>query len=232
MSNRSNTASVARLDARRALTSQIRDFVRVIPAFSCDWKSIDWSAIYGGGGADPGLERLSALTIDAPARVGELRALWNESVATSAFAWRLAPELGADADTSAIAGLLHRLGDVLTLRAIGRLEHESGMRLDAAGKADLCADYSIEALDRAVRAWEVPARAATMAAAWRRLRDFPEAAADAAVVHLARFMAIERVSPRFCTPGIVEAAAAEMNLSAEQIGRLRDGVKIDRLLLS
>lgn len=232
MSNRSHTASVARLDARRALTVQIRELVRVIPAFSCDWTSVDWSAVYGGGATDPRLERLSALMVDAPARVAELRALWNESLATSAFAWRLAPQLGADADTSAIAGLLHRLGDVLTLRAIGRLEHESGLRLDAAGKADLCADHSTEALDRAVRAWEVPARAATMAAAWRRLRDFPEAAADAAVVHLARFMAIERVSPRFCTPGIVEAAAEEMNVPPDVIGRMRDGVNIEGLLLS
>ena len=71
-----------------------------------------------------------------------------------------------------------------------------------------------------------------MASAWRRLRDFPTAAADAAVVHLARFMAIELVSPRFCAPGIVESAAEELNVSPAVIGRMRDEVKIEKLLVA
>ena len=196
MSNRSNTAPSVALDARRALTSQLRSFVRDIPSAPCAWEEVDWNAAFAGAQGDPRLAKLSGLLCDAPARVADLRALWNESVATSAFAWRLAPHLGADQQTSAIAGLLHRLGDMLTIRAIGTLEHVAGVRLDAASKADLCAEHSNELLERAVRDWGVPARAAAMAAAWRRLRDFPTAAADAAVVHLARFMAIELVSPR------------------------------------
>ena len=44
-------------------------------------------------------------------------------------------------------------------------------------------------LERAVRAWGVPARAAATAAEWRRLREFPGAAADAAAVYLSRLFA-------------------------------------------
>jgi hypothetical protein len=231
MSNRSNTAPIVALDARRSLTAQLRSLVRDVPPSPCAWAEIDWNAAFAGSAGDPRLSQLSALLCDAPARVAELRALWNESVATSAFAWRLAPHLGADQETSALAGLLHRLGDALTIRAIATLEHATGVRLDAASKADLCAEHTNGLLEQAVRAWGVPPRAAAMAAAWRRLRDFPGAAADAAVVPLARFMAIERVSPRFCAPGIVESAAEELDVSPAVIGRVRDETRLERFLL-
>src|SRR5262245_37957138 len=156
MSNRSNTAPIPALDARRALASQLRAAAREIPPSPCAWSTIDWNAAFAEAKPDLGLARLSALMCEAPARCAELRALWNESVATSAFAWRLAPHLGADPETSAIAGLLHRLGDALTVHAIGTLEHEAAIRLDAASKADLCAEHSNDLLEQVVRAWGVP----------------------------------------------------------------------------
>ncbi len=81
---------------------------------------------------------------------------------------------------------------MLTIRAIAEIEHDSHVRLDSASKSDtVCRTWRSMLLDRVVRAWGVPARAAATAAEWRRLREFPAAAADAATVYLARLFAIE-----------------------------------------
>ena len=76
-------------------------------------------------------------------------------------------------------------------------------------------------LDRVVRAWGVPARAAATAAEWRRLREFPAVAADAATVYLARLFALELIAPQFCAPGIVEHAAEELGLDARVLSEIR-----------
>src|SRR6202008_4947979 len=111
-----------------------------------------------------------------------------------------------------IAGLLHRLGDMLTIRALAAIEHAAHLRLDLIGKGDLGARRGVGLLDRTRRAWEVPARAAATAAEWRRLREFPDAAADATAVYLGRLLAIELISPQFCAPGLVAGAAGEAGL--------------------
>jgi HD-like signal output (HDOD) protein len=173
--------------------------------------------------------RLTALTkllCTAPARGPELRALWNECVVTAAFSLRLAPLLRADAEISAVAALLHRLGDLLTLRTIGTLEHAMRVRLDATSRADLCAEHGGQLLDRTVRAWGIAPRAASTAAEWRRLREFPAAAAEATVVYLARLFAIERLSPQFCALGMIEHACEEAGIDADAMEQLRDDTSI------
>ena len=98
------------------------------------------------------------------------------------------------------------------------------LRLDAASKADLCAEYGGELLDRTVRAWGVPARAAATAAEWRRLREFPSAAAEATAVYLARLFAIECLSPQFCAPGVIEHACDEAGIEAAALESLRGDI--------
>src|SRR5262245_15576418 len=193
MLNRMSLRPPENLDARRTITGELREKLREVPAAPFDWRTFDVDAVLGEPGA-PGDSRLAALSqvlCTAPTRSQELRVLWKECVVTGAYAWRLAPGLGADRQVSAVAGLLHRLGDILTIRAIAEAEHSVRMRLDAPNKAELCTELGGQQLDRAVRAWGVPARAAATAAEWRRLREFPTAAADAAAVYLARLFAIE-----------------------------------------
>ncbi|HET9472548.1 MAG TPA: hypothetical protein VFO82_01565, partial [Steroidobacteraceae bacterium] len=120
--------------------------------------------------------------------------------------------------------------DMLTIRAIGEIEHASHVRLDAASKADLCAAHGGEVLERTLRAWNIPARAAATAAEWRRLREFPGAAADAAAVYLARLLAIELIAPQFCAPGVVECAIEEMGLASVSLAGLRSDASIARLV--
>jgi len=223
MSNRTNSAVSHALDAHRAITAELHQRLKELPPSPFDWDSFDPSAALriGDGSIDLRLVTLSRILCTAPARSAELRTLWNECLVTAAYTQRVAPHLGADSRSSAIAGLLHRLGDMLTIRAIAEIEHASRVRLDPASKAALCVEHGGEVLDRVVRAWGVPPRAAATAAEWRRLREFPGAAADAATVYLARLFALELIAPQFCAPGIVEHAAEELGLDARVLSVIR-----------
>jgi hypothetical protein len=234
MSNRSNTAPSAALDARRVIAAELRERIREVPPAPFDWATFDPAAALGAQGASPDLRlaSLQRLLCTSPARSAELRGLWNESVVTAAFAWRLAPDFGGDPGTSASAGLLHRLGDILTIRAIAAIEHAAKVRLDAVGKADLCSELGVCLLDRTLRAWGVPVRAAATAAEWRRLRDFPDAAADATAVYVGRLLALELISPQFCAPGAVDSATGEAGLPTGRLSELRSDATIARLLVS
>jgi hypothetical protein len=232
MLNRPNALTNESLDARRTVGAELRDRLLELPPTPFDWGAFDAVQVLGNSGVSPDL-RLAAMTrllCTAPARSAELRALWNESVLTGAYAMRIAPHLGGDAQVSGIAGLLHRLGDILTLRAIAVIEHRTRLRLDAASKADLCAEHGGGQLERAVRAWGVPPRAAATAAEWRRLREFPDAAADATAVYLARLFAIEASAPQFCAPGSIEHAAEELGLASDILSSLRRDATIAALL--
>jgi len=228
MLNRPESSSSDALDIRRTIGAQLRESLQELPPTPFDWSTFDpTSALRSGGpvigdASDLRLAALMKLLCTAPARAPELRALWNESVVTAEYSLRLAPMLNADPGTCATAALLHRLGDLLTLRVIGTLEHAMRVRLDAASRADLCAEHGGDLLDRAVRDWGVPPRAAATAAEWRRLREFPSAAAEATAVYLARLFAIERLSPQFCAPGMIEHACEEAGIGAAAVERLRD----------
>jgi len=234
MLNRPNALTNESLDARRAVGAQLRERLRELPPTPFDWAAFDPVQALSNNGVSPDL-RLATMTrllCTAPARSAELRALWSESVVTGAYALRIAPHLGGDGPMSGIAGLLHRLGDILTIRAIAHIEHASRVRLDAASKADLCAEHGGEQLERVVRAWNVPSRAAATAAEWRRLGEFPAAAADATAVYLARLFAIEHASPQFCAPGAIEHAVEELGLDTNILSTLRSDATIAALLTS
>lgn len=232
MLNHQIPASSEAFDARRAIVSGLRERLRDIPASPIDWPTFDPAHALRAGTGDLRLANLARLLCSAPARTTELRALWKESLITAAFGLALAPRLGADAAITATAGLLHRLGDMLTLRAIAHSEHASLLRLDSASKADLCAVHGTEQAERVLRAWGVPARAAATAVEWRRLREFPAAAANAAAVYLARLFAIEMISPGFCAPGMIDRAVEEVGLDPASLSTLRADATIAGLLVS
>jgi hypothetical protein len=231
MLNRLHPASGAAFDARRVILAEMRARLREIPASPFDWQAFDPVAVLVPT-TDLRLANMGRLMCSAPARTAELRALWKESVITAGFALELGPRLGGEAGASAVAGLLHRLGDMRVLRAISESEHANHLRLDPASKAELCATHGTEQLERVVRAWVVPARAAATAAEWRRLREFPAAAADAAAVYLARLLAIELISPGFCAPGMVERAADEVGLDPASLSALRADATMAAVLTS
>ena len=67
---------------------------------------------------------------------------------------------------------------------------------------------------------------------WRRLREFPSAAADATAVYLARLFAIELLMPQFCAPGVLEHAAEEAGIDPAVLSRVRDDATIRQLVAS
>jgi hypothetical protein len=231
MLNRLNPAANETLDARHAVSHDVRELLRELPSSPFDWSAFDPEAalLRGGESSDLRLTTLARTLCVAPARSAELRALWKECVVTAAYALRLAPHFGGDATASAIAGLLHRLGDMLTIRAIATVEHDQHLRLDGASKADLCVLHGSEQLELVMRAWGVPARAAATAVEWRRLREFPGAAAEATTVYLARLLAIETISPQFCAPGLVDSAAEEVGLDPRKLEAIREDEGIRRI---
>jgi hypothetical protein len=227
------TAASEALDLRREIRTGIHDELRVLPETPFAWADFDAGQAFAAGAApDPRLVQLSRIVCNAPARTAELRSMWNECVITAAFAWRLAPHLGSDADSCAIAGLLHRMGDLLTLRALGAVEYATRLRIDAAGKAELSVELGEQQLERVVRAWRIPPRAASTAAEWRRLRDFPAAAADATTVYLSRLLALELISPQFCAPGVLDHAVEEARVNPAVLSRVRADRSVPMLLVS
>src|SRR4051812_45403738 len=104
MSNRSGTAPSAALDARRVIAVELRERVRDVLPAPFDWAGFDAGALRGAGAAlDARLAAMQRLLCASPARSAELRGLWNESVITAAYASRIAPDLGSEADTAATA---------------------------------------------------------------------------------------------------------------------------------
>ena len=88
MSNRPNPSHNDALDARRAITAEIRERLRELPPSPFDWSTFDpATALQGNSGAiDLRLVTLGQLLCTAPARSAELRAMWKECVITAAFA--------------------------------------------------------------------------------------------------------------------------------------------------
>ena len=237
MLNRTQSSGSDAFDIRRAIASQLRDALHELPHTPFDWSTFDPATALRSTGPEDGntpdlrLAALTKLLCTAPARGPELRALWNECVVTAAFSLRLAPMLKADPGTCAVAALLHRLGDLLTLRAIGTLEYAMRVRLDAASRADLCAAHGGELLDRTVRVWGVAPLAAASAAEWRRLHVFPSVTAEATVIYLARLFAIERLSPQFCALGLIEHACEEAGIDVAEMEQLRADAGIAPVLV-
>jgi hypothetical protein len=219
---------VGTIATRRSMDAELRAALETLPPSPWDWSDFDPATVFAAVPANPGLElqRFAQSLCAAPARSAELQSIWSESLMTGSWALKLAPHLGADPRASAIAGLLHRLGDLLTIRALAHAEQVLNVSVDAAVRQDLCSEHGSEQLERAVRAWGVPPRAAAMAALWRRLREFPSAAAEATAVYLARLFAIESLQPQFAAPGLADSAALEAGISPAGLSALRGDANI------
>ena len=80
MSNRLNPSFNDALEARRAISAEVRERLRLPPPTPFDWSGFDpATALQGNSGAtDLRLVALGQLLCTAPARSAELRAMWKE----------------------------------------------------------------------------------------------------------------------------------------------------------
>jgi len=150
------------------------------------------------------LRRLESDLFSGSDGVVGLHRIWRESVATACIARLLSWRLGMDAGLLVAAGLLHRLGDVWPSRQLAA-------------------------------SWSLAPAVTLVLEHWRHSLDGmepgPVGMTPARAVHLAHLFAVEQLYGEYCTPGLLEAAARELGVSAKVIEAVRaEAAGIDPLL--
>lgn len=206
------------LQARRAVAECFTRRLRELPAAPLDFAALDsWAPLPGGAE----LRALHRTAFTAAGRHKQLDAIWRESLATAFCASRVARQLGAQVSISAAAGLLHRVGDALTLSAVIHSEADAGVVLDAPSRATLVSQHAGEMAERVLRWWCIPASVAATALGWRRFGEFPAGSKNCAAVYLAHLLAMAWLEPGLCAPGIVESVAGELGLDVAAVADCR-----------
>ncbi|HPF27411.1 MAG TPA: HDOD domain-containing protein [Steroidobacteraceae bacterium] len=206
------------LQARRAVAECFTRRLRDLPAAPLNFAALEsWAPLPGGAE----LRALHRTAFDGAGRQKQLDVIWRDSLATAFCASRVARQLGAQVSVSAAAGLLHRIGDALTLSAVIRSETDAGVVLDAPSRATLVNQHAGETAERVLRWWCIPASVAATALGWRRFGEFPAGPKNCAAVYLAHLLTIEWLEPRLCAPGIVESVAGELGLDAAAVAACR-----------
>jgi HD-like signal output (HDOD) protein len=178
------------------------------------------------------LQRFRDALFHAPGREAEMRQLWRESLAAGCYARLLATELTVDAPLLTGAALLHRLGEVLALRALSHAEFNAGQRLSDAMLEEATAAQSAPLGARAMAQWSISESLRTLLVKWRS--DELWSGDEPAPRHLAlaQLLAFEHVHAGRSTPGVVEAAFDQARLPLSLLDLLRGAQpSIEALLL-
>lgn len=171
----------------------------------------DAQAIAASYGTVRTLLRLRDTMFVAPGRDAQMNSLWSACVATAILAARLARALGLEPGLAAGAGLLHRAGDVWALAALARAEIAIGSQLPDHSALPAVTAREVDLAARLASCW---ALSPEMTSAMTHWRQWPEEAGNAApsiagVVYFACLLATELAWPETCTPGALDAAAAD-----------------------
>ncbi|MGC4028416.1 MAG: HDOD domain-containing protein [Steroidobacteraceae bacterium] len=178
------------------------------------------------------LQRFRDALFHAPGREVEMRQLWRESLTAACYARLLAAELAGDAPLLTGAALLHRLGDVLALRALAHAEFNSGQRLGGPVLQEVTAAQNGPLATRAITQWSLSDSLRSLLAKWRS--DDVWTGDEPAARHLAlvQLLAFEHVHAGRSTPGVVETAFDQAQLPLSLLDLLRGAQpSIDALLL-
>lgn len=178
------------------------------------------------------LQRFRDGLFHAPGREVEMRLLWRESLAAGCYARLFATELSLDAPLLTGAGLLHRLGEVLALRALAQAEFSSGQRLTGAVLQEITAAHNDPLAARAMDAWALADAVRTLLAGWRADAVWTDGELAARHLALVQLIAFEHVHAGRSTPGVVESAFDQLQLPIQLLGTLRNSAPaVDSLLL-
>ncbi|MFT3907605.1 MAG: HDOD domain-containing protein [Steroidobacteraceae bacterium] len=161
-----------------------------------------------------------------------LQSHWREALACGYFAAQLAWHLGFDLRTAAAAGLLHRCGEAAALAALALVEEQHALRLDAPSRAGLCAEQGEELATRLLHAWSIPPSVTAAALGWRHSVSEPGPMNLSKLVYLAHLLALACLEPEFAPPGLEDAAANELGVDAQVLGKVMQSDAALRALLS
>jgi hypothetical protein len=179
------------------------------------------------------LDELRVALFSPPGREREALALWQESVATAAYAELLCGVSGASTAVAALGALLHRLGDLWMLRSLASAEARAGARFDALARARVSSRDTETSATRLLREWKLSSAVADCVTAWRRCGELEPVSLEAVAIYCGRLLALELLQPQFCVPGSIEPALAEHGFDANCVARVRaSDLKVLRLIRS
>jgi hypothetical protein len=95
------------------------------------------------------------------------------------------------------------------------------MKLDSTSRRNWCATHACELAERLILAWDLSPQVGECALGWMRYGEMDKPAPESAAVYFGRLFAIELLQPRFCVPGALDHAAAELGLSADHVAQVR-----------
>ncbi|MBS0420595.1 MAG: HDOD domain-containing protein [Proteobacteria bacterium] len=179
-------------------------------------------------GCRDALMEIRARLFQIPGRDAEAQAWWEESLASAAYAARVAqayltgaapaarsPGAGVSVAASFMAALLHRSGEALALKILARVELEYRMKLDSSSRREWCATHSGELAGRLLRSWNLPEVPGLPDG------DINNASVESKAVYFGRLFAIELLQPELCVPGALDHAAADLGLETALVAEVR-----------
>ena len=188
-------------------------------------------ALLGRPGVKATLLEIRARVFQIPGREAEADASWQESLAAAVFATGVAELRQSSLAASFGGGLLHRAGEALALRMLGRVELEHRVRMDSASRRDWCAAHEYELADRLLRVWAAPTEVAACALSWRQFGEFAELPGEGTALYFGRLLALEMLHPDTCVPGALEYTASQLGFGGDVLGQLRTGATQARDLI-
>lgn len=169
------------------------------------------------------LDSLRESLFVAPGRDREARQLWREALATAWLAADIARLAGGSPGSAGLAGLLHRAGDALALRAVAQVESAGQARLDAASLQSFAGGFEAELTASLGRAWKLSPGVLGALQGWRRVGESTAVSAEARAVHFGHAFASQVLFAEFAAPGLVDAVESALRLDRRELARLRAG---------
>lgn len=178
------------------------------------------------------LQRFRDALFHAPGREVEMRQMWRETLAAGCYARLLATEIAGDAPLLTGAALLHRMGEVLALRALTHAEFNAGQRLSEEALLEAMAAQNGPLATRAMEQWSISEALRTLLLKWRSEEMWSSEDPSARHLALAQLLAFEHVHAGRSTPGVVETAFDQAQLPQSLLDQLRSAQpSIEALLL-
>lgn len=167
------------------------------------------------------LQTLRGSLFCAPGREAEMALLWREALATACYARVVAVLSHFDAPLLTGAGLLHRSGEIVALRALAQAERDAGQQLVGPVMQEIINARDDELVARVTRCWALPCELRLLVLRWREEQELPRRPESVSLLTMAQAFATELVHADTCTPGLVDASCEAMNFPRALAERVR-----------
>lgn len=167
------------------------------------------------------LQNLRGSLFNAPGREAEMSLLWREALATACYARVVAGLCHFDAPLLTGAGLLHRAGEIVALRALAQAERDAGQRLVGPVMQEILNARDDDLVARVTRCWMLPCEVRLLVLRWREEQELLRRPESVSLLTMAQAFATELVHAATCTPGLVDVAREAMDFPGALVERVR-----------